>query len=361
MALTVTNKTTSVWGDRMVLMCDVAFDSSYAFGGESFNYSVMGFDHVDRVIIEPVQGYHFAYDYTNKTIKVLHNAPPIVVEEQQTIASNAITLRYPPAYIMAVAQSATNVKLTTSGATVGANECQPTAVFTWGAQGGLTFHSGLSGVVYVSYVTQAWKEVWDNLVQEEAVTPESHIGTLTYDAIAIQAINASAGGTTTNSCLMIDKDDTPATTECSVDFSDSAAVTLTFATADAVTAAVCTYIKLPSSGFLKDNWVEEEAMTATSNVCTPAYPILLWGYSGQLLENAAVTGRIINIGGSAGSEEGYINFNDPYTKITQDAVTTGTAAYVKGRRGDIPTVPIECHTGLSLSDLSTVKVTVLGW
>lgn len=214
----------------------------------------------------------------------------------------------------------------------------------------------LSDTVYVTYITQAWKDVWDNLVQEESQDTAAHVATLDNKPLAIQAINAT-GTTSTNACLMLDKDDTVASTECVVTQSTG---TLTFFATDAVTSCVTTYIKVPSSGFLYNRFIGEEGISASSNVCTPKYPIIIWGYSGQLPENGAVTEQFISLGGSAGTGEAKLDLMYPGTRITGQSVTTGTAMYVWGRPDEIETVPIEMKSGEDLSGLTSIRALFLG-
>jgi hypothetical protein len=358
MALTVTNITRSAWRDKAVMMCDVAFDSSYAYGGESFDYTVLGMSGADRVIIEDKMGYAFEFDYTNKKIKVFQPAPPIVVEEQQTIATNAVTLNYPAAYIMAVAQANAAVQLTDPGATLAANQCQPTAALARGERTGLTFHAGLSGVVYVTYVTQAWQEVWDNLVQSEEVTITGQSGHLTYNACAIMSVRSDINA---NASVMIEKDDTVASGEVLIDFTPASGNTLVkFAAGDCDLATV-TYVKKPSSGFLLERFVEEELSVAGSNICTPAYPILMYSTAGYVIESGQTSQKLINIKGTLGTDEAYINFWDPYTKITSDTIGTGELTYIKGWPHEIKDlIWLESINGANLSDLTDVKVTVVG-
>jgi hypothetical protein len=473
MAITLSNKKYHVFGDVAAVIADVDFDSSYPYGGESFDSDQeLGMHNVEMCIPEVKKGFSISYDYSNKKFKVFKNAPPIVYEEKHTPdSSGKITLNYPPAYIMAIYHEASPLKMTTTGATLAAGEAQPDAVFAAGTRATLTTYPGtneitngdigdgtgwtagddwsigtgvatkasstktatlahntfaatvghtyrtvytisgyasgaltiglggasgtartadgtyteditattvgglaftpsgtsamsinnvyiydLCDTVYVTYITQAWKDVWDNLVQEETQTTTTHAATLTNIPIAIQAINAT-GTTSTNACLMLDKDDTPATGECKI-----AATTgvITFAADDAVTSCVVTYIKKPSSGFLYNRFVAEESISAASNVCTPTYPILIWGYSGQLPENTAVTEQFISLGGTAGTGEAKLDLMYPGTRITGQSVSTGTAMYVWGRPDEIETVPLEVKDGEDLSDLTSIRVIFLG-
>jgi len=473
MAITLSNKKYHVFGDVAAVIADVGFDSSYPYGGESFDSDQeLGMHNVEMCIPENKKGFSISYDYTNKKFKVFKNIPPIVFEEQHTPdASGKITLNYPPAYIMAICHADSPLKMTTSGATLAAGEAKPDAIFAEGtratlttypatseitngdigggtgwtagtnwsvaagkavkasstatatfahdtfaatvghtyrtvytisgyASGALTIGLGgasgtartadgtyteditatttgglaftpsgtsamsiddvyiydLSDTIYVTYITQAWKDVWDNLVQEETQTTTTHAATLTNIPIAIQAINAT-GTTSTNACLMLDKDDTPATGECKIVATTGV---ITFAAADAVTSCVVTYIKKPSSGFLYNRFVDEESMSASSNVCTPTYPILIWGYSGQLPENAAVTEQFVSLGGTAGTGEAKLDLIYPGTRITGQSVTTGTAMYVWGKVDEIETVPLEVKDGEDLSELTSIRAIFLG-
>ncbi|MBU1783911.1 MAG: hypothetical protein KKG95_01025, partial [Candidatus Omnitrophica bacterium] len=217
-----------------------------------------------------------------------------------------------------------------------------------------------SGLVYVTYVTQAWKEVWDNLIQGEAVTVTSNIGTLANLAVAIQSIRSTAT-TATNAILMLDKDDTAATLEAELDWTDGSGTTTsaTFLNTDIVTAAVISYVKKPSSGFLYNNFVEEETATldAYSGVTYQLtdYPVLMWSYAGQIPINAQTTQVIINQGGTMGSGEGYILWDQPsgltgtttyetsyVAAATNQATAMTTGTYIKGKTSDIPfLVPLE--------------------
>jgi len=473
MSLTLSNKKYHVFGDLAAVIADVAFDSSYPFGGESFNSDQeLGMHNVEVFIPEAKKGFSIGYDYANKKIKLFKNAPAIVYEEQHTPdASGKITLDYPPAYIMGIYHASAPLKLSTSGATITYGQAKPDAIFAEGERatlsvlpvtneitngafaagtgwtaganwsiadgkavkassaavatlahdtfvatvghtyrtvytvsgyasggvaiglggasgtvrsadgtyteditattvGGLAFTpSGTSAfsiddvyiydlcdTVYVTYITQAWKDVWDNLVQEESQTTTTNAATLTNVPIAIQSINAT-GTTSTNSCLMLDKDDTPATGECKIVATTGV---ITFVETDVVTSCVVTYIKKPSAGFLYNRFVAEESMSAATNVCTPAYPILIWGYSGQIPENAAVTEEFISLGGTAGTGEAKLNLLYPGTRITGNSITTGTAMYVYGRPDEIETVPLEVKDGEDLSELTSIRVIFLG-
>jgi hypothetical protein len=87
---------------------------------------------------------------------------------------------------------------------------------------------------------------------------------------------------------------------------------------------------------------------------------LIWGYSGQLPENAAVTEQFVSLGGTAGTGEAKLDLIYPGTRITGQSVTTGTAMYVWGKVDEIETVPLEVKDGEDLSDLTSIRVIFLG-
>ncbi len=473
MSITLSNKKYHILGDLAAVIADVAFDSSYPYGGESFDSDQeLGMHNLEIVLPETKKGFSLVYDYSNNKMKVFKNAPPIVFEEQHTPTSEGkITLKYPPAYIMGICHADAPLKLSTSVATLTYGEAKPDAIFAEGERatlsilpatneitngdigvgtgwtagtnwsvaggkgvkasstatatfahdsfaatvghtyrtvytissyasggvaiglggatgtvqtadgtyteditattvGGLAFTpSGtsamsiddvyiydLSDTVYVTYITQAWKDVWENLVQEESQDTTSEVATLDNQPLAIQAINAT-GTTSFNSAIMLDKDDTPATLECAI---DSASKTLTFFATDAVTSCVTTYIKLPSSGFLYDRFVVEEDLGISSNVATPAYPMLIWGYSGQVPENGATTEPFVSLAGTAGTDEAKLDLMFSTTRITGKSLSGATGMYVWGRVNEIEAVPLEVKDGEDLSEISSVKVIFLG-
>lgn len=370
-ALTVSNESASVWGTKRVKIFQLAFDSSYPAGGESLTKASRGMSALDEVIITPKDGYTFVYDTTNEKVKVFAPAPPVVYEEQHTIASNAITLDYPAAYIMAVSQADANLPITDPGATLTTGQCKPTAAFAAGTRSGVTFASALSGVVYVTYVTQAWKEVWDNLIQSEAVKISGNSGYLANEAIAIQSARvSSSSGVTLNALLMLDKDDTVATAELDLDWTETSGTFLT-CYANEATELTVTYIKKPASGFLLDNWVEEETATLTNTsegaLQHVKFPVLLWSYAGQIPINAQTTQKIINERGTVGSGEAYIGWHGvsgvtvPGFAVTNQATAATTCTYVKGVASDVPfTVPLEVRNAQDLSALTGVKVLMIG-
>jgi len=73
MALTLTVKDRTVFGNKRIVIVDVDFDSSYPSGGETLNASDLGLSSIDFVSPPSSKdGYLFDYDYTNSKLKVFY-------------------------------------------------------------------------------------------------------------------------------------------------------------------------------------------------------------------------------------------------------------------------------------------------
>lgn len=70
MALTYTEATRMVIGDRKMVITKVTFDSSYPTGGEAIAPSDVGLSQIDAIFSENGLGYQFVYDRTAAKIKV---------------------------------------------------------------------------------------------------------------------------------------------------------------------------------------------------------------------------------------------------------------------------------------------------
>jgi len=104
--LTVSSVNTITLGNKRGIMANIAFDSSYAYGGEALSGVSFGMSAIDRVIVEAKEGYTFEYDHTNNKLKVYTKAPPIVYEEKHSAdTAGQFTLDYPAAFIVSVVRS----------------------------------------------------------------------------------------------------------------------------------------------------------------------------------------------------------------------------------------------------------------
>ena len=267
---------------------------------------------------------------------------------------------YPAALIMAVYNitDGTPQRLTTQGATLADGECAPTAAFAAGTPSGLSFNTANNAdVMGISYITQAWADVFTNRVVGETPTVAADACTFANAAIAIEAVLTDAN----NVNLPIDQDDTVAAGELDIAFDASGDTTIDFFGSEVTTCEVA-YIKKPSSGILSDNFVSNQAMTAIGNVCKVIGGLLIPGYSGYLPENAAVTEQMIDLYASAGAGECKLDYWN--SRYIGHSITTGTFA---GVWGDIYQLmdsldPVEVPNGTDLSsDLSSVKVQIIGY
>lgn len=378
--ITVSNLERSMLTNKRMHFARLALDSSYPFGGEALTPSNLALSAIDALIVNPVKGFSFEYDKANQKFKAFKPAPPIVYEEQQTIASNAITLDYPAAAILQIATATQSQMLIEPSDTLAANECQLASAMAEGERPTINFEASTTGTVKVTYITQAWKEVWDNRVASADFSTTSHVADLADTICFIESCVAlDTSGSVVNSLnKFVRAGDTPAAGECEVDFSDAAAgtagdTTLTFAAADAVTDIKLTYIKLPTSGFLANRFIEDEDVNIAADVGASAYPILFPAFCNQIPDYTA-----------AGEE-------DPYTLMMPEGDALGTArecridwhltatlagtqiavnstasdavslSYVYGDLSEIPgLIPLEVKNTEDLSALTGISVQAIG-
>jgi hypothetical protein len=497
MAITVNSHKYTVFGDRAVVMADVAFDSSYAGGGESLSISQQfGLHDLDIVLIETKGGYSFEWDYTDQKVKAFAPAPAIVYEEKHTPSSDMVTTNYPAAYFMNVARSGGNKAWRSTGialaslsddqcclvaqmaagertsirvkdydrlggdgaftggttnwtfsdsqndwtygtnnvakdqdgtetmthdnfaATVGHKYLISYTISGEGTKGTLTVTCGgtagaaqtlangtfteeitatttdglvftpsnssrftidsitvydLSEPVYLTYITQAWKEVWENLVQDEEITLKTGANTLASGNKVLACMYIDQTEATAAALTMIDSDDTAASGEIKLLF-NSATNQLTANAAQNGKDTKITYLKVPPSGFLADRAFSNETADKAGEdpyTSTFDYPILIWGYTGQVPINGGTTLRLIDYAGTPVTGEAVIDWYTPGVRGagapaagavvgTKDDVTA-TGAGVWGTIQEIQNKqPLEVPNGSDLSALSSVKMIFIG-
>jgi len=226
--------------------------------------------------------------------------------------------------------------------------------------------------VYVTYVTQAWKDVWENLVQDESVTLASGAATSLANA-PLAIMYADRTSATAKALTLIDEDDTAASGEIAFYLNQATSnIKATHADENAKVAKV-TYLKNPGSGFLYDRAFDNEAATkAGSDPYTNAfdYPILLWGYTGQMPVNGQATERIINYAGTPAAGECVIDWYNPGTRGAAAPASgtvvglkdnqAGTGAGVWGTINEIVTQPLEVPDGEDLSAAGEFNVILIG-
>lgn len=391
MALTVSNIIRSMNQNRRVNFGTLAFDSSYPTGGESLTPANLNMKAIDQIIFAPAGGYSFEYDYTNQKVKVFQPAPPVVFEEAVTVTSNVGTLKYPAAYIMYVGVGDASYKVIPGGltpVTTTVSVSEP----AWGVRNTLTFLAADTVTTcYVTYVTQAWKEVFDNYVLAiltagarvqghaslafAAGTPdEIKLGEV---ACLIQSIMWNDNGTY-KAMKALYKAETAATTEATIDYTDGTETTINVLQTDTLDAATDSvyiqYIRRPSSGFLYDRFIEEDDLTPSSDVVTLSSSGVHYGSNalayGACGDFAGPTTKFASIIRSGGSVSTTATLIQPTTvNNTANTFTLGSGhddadhlkpSYINGMPWEVPTVPLETPNGFDLSQLTNVRVQVVG-
>jgi hypothetical protein len=225
--------------------------------------------------------------------------------------------------------------------------------------------------VYTTYVTQTWKDVWDNLVQDEAVTLTTGANNLDNAVLAMMYVDQTTA--TAAALTMVDEDDTVASGEVEVAFNVTTAQ-LTVHSAQNAKAAKVTYIKVPDSGFLKDRLVHNETATQAGGdpYTNPFdYPVLLWGYAGCAPVNTGVTQVLIDFAGTPAAGEGVVDWFNPGirgagapaagTVIGVKSNVTLTGAYVWGTKDEVPDqIDLEVPDGSTLSAIDSVRMIIIG-
>ena len=390
MAVTIANMYQGRMGNKRQHTFDLTFDSSYATGGESLALTSLGLGAVDSVIAYPADGMTFEYDLVNKKLKAYRPAPPIVFEETVTVTSNVGTLKYPAAYVISVSNTTTPYYVILHGLTPVTGTCTLSEP-AWGSASTLTFLAGDTVTTCkVTYVTQAWKDVFDNLVHATLTAGDRVAGhaDLTFGAgtpdtldlgelaVAVQNVTWNDNGTI-KACKACYSGVDPATTEVAIDFSNgtSSETRLSFREEDTVDASTdsiyVTYVKKPSAGFLNERFIEEDDLTPSSDVVTVSSGIqsnnmLLFGSCGCIPGATAKYASLIARSATIGTGATLIQ---PTTwGAGTNTLTLGSQhadgdhvkpSYVCGEIGEIATVPLEVPSGEDMSNV-TIKVTAIG-
>jgi len=394
-ALTITNEETEIWGGHIVKFFDVAFDSSYAYDGEALTKASRGFSKLDKVIVFGKGNYQFEYDMTNEKVKVFGPAPPIIYEEEHTAdAAGQFTLDYPAAFIVSLVRSGgTPYAIIYSGATtVGSEQACLSAAISDNVRTGISAY--VPSVAYkVTYVTQAWGDIYELLVQNEAmtgtgVTRHTISGNTIFGVMCVKQDGAVSGVTP------IDLADTAATGEMGIDFGENAASGATQAYCLIATSSnqyYITYLKDPPEGsWLQDRWVGNEDATSGTSIMSLDRPLLLWLIGGYGMSNGDASFQIVEedqqgfykTGGSAdqthatsGTSEMYTSWGYRGPAATGAAPTAGQvwavfesgsmslthASYLFGHPWEIPNLQLlEIQNGRDLSGLNGVRVIMIG-
>lgn len=375
MGLTISNLTYDVWGRKRAAIFDIAFDSSYAFDGETLAPGTVGLSEAEQVIVSGKAGYGFEYDITNQKMKVFINAPPIVYEEKHTAVANLITLDYPAAWIMNVCQAGQNMAWGKSmaAASLAANTFCVVGSMADGVRTQI-YTDGATDTVYVTYVTQAWAELYAQLVQEEAVTLATGANDLANKMMAFGFCEAETSGI----LLPEDIGDTTASGSVGIKMGYATGALDAHSDEDGL-AAVVTYLSEPASGFIADRFIEDEnPAKAGADPYTQAFdfPLLVWCITGALTVTGGATQVIIDTATTAEAGEASINWGkgpgdllatagvaptEGFVFGAKSDVTVTAGAYIKGYPWEIPgLVPLEAKNGTNLVGLTGCKCIMIG-
>lgn len=372
MALTITNINNSMFGNKLAIMADVAFDGSYPFGGEGLVPNKFGLTAIERMIVDTCKGYTVDYDITNEKLKVFTSAPPIIYEEAHTAVANTVTLDYPAAWIINVCTTGQNEALTGRGDTLADHECKLTSAIEDGVRTQITTY-GATDAILVTYATQAWAELYALLVQEEAVT----LATGDVNLANKMAAFGYCYDSTTGILLPVDVGDTTASGEVGIKFNVATAQLNLHSDEDGHTAVV-TYLKMPESGtWLYNHWVTDEDPTKAGGdpyTLSFDYPLLMWGITGCATVTGGATQKIVDeaivvAAGEANTHWGYRGSAPAATAFAAEQVwgvksnvTITAGNYIKGHPWEIPgVVSLEVKNAADLSGLSAVKVMAIGY
>ena len=225
---------------------------------------------------------------------------------------------------------------------------------------------------YITYITQAWREVWDNLVQDETKTLATGANNLTSGNKIAACMYIDQTTTTAAALTMIDSDDTVASGEVDLLF-NSATAQFTVHSDQNAKAVKTTYLKVPSSGFLLDRLFTNESATKAGGdpyINTFDYPILLWGYTGCMPVNGGATLRVLPYHCTPATGDAVIDWYGlgargaaapaVGTEVGVKDNVTGTAAGIWGRIPEIQNLlPLEVQNGVDLSGL-TIRMLLIG-
>jgi hypothetical protein len=400
MALTTGSNVETTLGNKYHVLADVAFDNSYSIGGEAITANSLGISTIERLLIEPCQGYTFEWDDDNSKIKVFMKAPPIVHEEVVTCTSKVGYLKWPAAHIEYVTDDAQPYLVVPGGVTPAANTVAvdmgfnvSTGVLTKGQRCKLTFSDAVT-TAKVSYITQAWKEVTDNMVQAcltSGVVTYGHddmsftagsavpdIIKLGEDFVALQSVCFNNGGVVTAMTAMVDDaTDGAGATEVVVDFRKGSSFgEVSFNETDACDTTgdivYINYIRDPGSGFLYDRFTNATIADSSDTYTLTGYPLLYCTCGGFPIESTTKKANMTGIAtGTLAANEIQWTTHPwyPGTAVAIAGILTAhadtdvdiTPAWIAGDPSEIDTVLLECTNGTDLSNLSAVKVTAIGY
>jgi hypothetical protein len=339
-------------------------------------------------------GFIYRYDQANRKIKMFAKAPPIVYEEVVTVTDDVGYLKYPAAHIEYVTDDTDDYRVIPGGLTPIAKSVSvdmgfslTTGVLTRGQRTKLTFLTADTVTsCKVSYITQAWKEVADNMVQAcmtSGVRTYGHTGLafvagtpdavrLGEDFVALQSVIWHDAATTIKPCWAIKTGVDPTTGggECAPDFRKGSTYgEILFKEEDAVDTATdvlyFNYIKDPGAGYFIYDRFTESTLADTTDVLAafPNYPLIMCACGGLPAETAAKKILMTGVNDTLAAGEAKFTSHPHIVGITRaiapivtmqaDTNIDANAAYIAGDPSEIETVPLE------LPDASLIQATSL--
>jgi len=303
-------------------------------------------------------GQAYRYDQANRKVKMFMEAPPIVHEEVVTVTAKVGYLKWPAAHIEYITDDATQYRVIPGGLTPATGQVAvdmgfslTTGVLTRGQRTKLTFFDTVSGAtVKVSYVTQAWKDVADNMVQAcitagvrvyghanlsfTAGTPD--VIKLGEDFVGMQSVCWDKDGTySAMSALQDDATLTDGETECVLDFRKGSTFgEASFHQDDTVDAAdnsvYFNYIKDPGAGFLYNRFTNAAIDDSDDTLSFTDFPLMACTCGGIPMELTTKKCLMTGVSDTVAADEGKFT-SHPYLcgvapSHQHAAITAGTPA-----------------------------------
>jgi len=383
----------------------ITFDSSYADGGELIagttvldsDGNVTGLDQLFNTFgsslssilefdVNLPNGYSYKLDTSTKGSEKLRvydaGVPPIVFEENiDADADTDIPIKYPAAHINYIATVAAPKIPVFGGITptagmvavnMGCLSTSTTGTITKGAQTKLTFVGGEgTTTTKVSYITQAWKDVSDNMGvlkvegngtgvdqifgETTAATWASDVLTLGTDVVGVSSHTWDNGGTIVIPSVVLGVGVAPAATEIAIDYLNSNTALVTYQATDQTETdgdfIYMQYIKQPATGFLVDRF-ENALITESTNTFTFLSNPLLYGSCGQWPSGVTLNGLdIVTIQDTVATGQAH------FTTIAQSPNgMTGPVHVTEEAAGDEDMVPAYLYGSIGEIETQAIEV-----
>jgi hypothetical protein len=393
--------------DRHILGSVKMVQGTATFGGAALTYPFGGvpipdkgkFGFVKEILemefYDPTSGVMWRYDKTNNTLKAFTRAPVIIFEEVVTMTDGATydtgTTKYPMAWplyasngnqALGIMPKGMNPVTTTISINMHADAPGTRATIT-----SLQATDNYATIT-ISYITQAWREVLDNLVEGETMTAgATTTNGITFTAATPDVISFLSVGSGFLCGLMIGtklssiyacpkplyKGETAAAAEYALDWTNTSPAATTVKPLQtqvwdaAGNVVYFNYLKQPTSGFLYDRFIEEDSSSASGQIYTLAasaaniiVPMLFCtpGFvPGPTVSSTIGTWPIGGTGMTLGTTAQWqpTNYHPKQKLVTAGTFTSGTGvsatnackmSYIWGIPEDIPgVVPLEMPNG----------------